>query len=52
MGHHAPSESDTVVGRSRFLEELVTTYSDVILFQIGGHTHMDHYTVVSKLVES
>ncbi|KAL5004230.1 hypothetical protein ScPMuIL_017686 [Solemya velum] len=49
IGHHSPGiETDIVPGYSTRYSELVHKYSDVILLQLFGHTHDDHFVLTSS----
>ena len=52
LGHHPPGGGDAIVLTTRHFEDLVLEYSDVIMLHVAGHTHNDHYKVVSQSEKS
>ena len=48
VGHHPPSRSDSIYLWGREYTQLVQEYHNVIILQVFGHTHSDHFQVVSK----
>ena len=46
IGHHPPGGSSSIILPTRDFQALVANYSDLIVMQVAGHTHFDHYKVV------
>lgn len=42
-GHHPPGSNDYMITGSRWFEQLVLEYSDVIVLMPAGHTHIDEF---------
>lgn len=46
IGHHPPGGADYLVTGSRWLEQLVLNYTDVIVLMSTGHTHTDEFRLI------
>ncbi len=51
IGHH-PVGGSCIVRASRWWEELMAEYGDVVALHVSGHTHNDHFRLVSVLVHT
>ena len=47
VGHHPPGRSDASYVWGRFYTGLIQEFYDVVVLQVYGHTHNDHFQVVS-----
>ena len=50
IGHHPPGGSSSIILPTRDFQTLVANYSDLIVMQVAGHTHFDHYKVVWRTI--
>ncbi len=48
IGHH-PVGGSCIVRESRWWEELMAEFGDVVALHVSGHTHNDHFRLVSAL---
>jgi hypothetical protein len=46
LGHHPVGGADFIVEQSRWYQSLVRNYSDVIVLQPTGHTHVDEFRMI------
>jgi hypothetical protein len=49
LGHHPIGGADYIVSQSRWYQTLVVDYSDIIVLQPTGHTHVDEFRLVCIL---
>jgi sphingomyelin phosphodiesterase len=43
LGHHVPGNSDFIISQSRWYQELMVRFSDIIILHLSGHTHTDEF---------
>lgn len=50
MLHHPPGDADVIHTDSRWYQDVVAQFSDIITFQVAGHTHLDEFKLVHHLL--
>ena len=45
--HHPPGNADVITKYSQMYQTVVALYADIIVLQVCGHTHHDHFKMVS-----
>jgi hypothetical protein len=52
IGHHVVGNSDYIIREALWFEQLTTSYSDIIVLQVAGHTHTDEFRLVRIYIQS
>lgn len=48
IGHHVPGNSDFIIRESRWYQDLMANFSDVIFLHMSGHTHTDEFRLFNN----